>query len=253
MSRADFLIQCASYALEMMSHGRLRSHVFGVLITDSKLEVLYYDHSSVVMSEAVDFVETPTHLVALLEAMSKTGDEGWGYVSRLKPPTPAGTHPDLLQGALLELEAGRKLDIGNLVFRQHALIGRGTCVLHAKSKSHPGVEDDWETKSLIVKLSFTPDTRTSEGKFLENILKVANSDEKHHWVKNHLPEVLYYQTLPPVTVQERLAEYCSKHNISYERRTVQALIMTELHPVTRIKSSVEFAPVIKGVFNCKFA
>ncbi|PFH45993.1 hypothetical protein AMATHDRAFT_8386 [Amanita thiersii Skay4041] len=39
------LIQCASYALEILSCGGIRSHVFGILVSGSIFELLYYDRS----------------------------------------------------------------------------------------------------------------------------------------------------------------------------------------------------------------
>ena len=37
----DLMLQCASYALEILSHGGLRSHVIGALVTNDSIELLY--------------------------------------------------------------------------------------------------------------------------------------------------------------------------------------------------------------------
>jgi hypothetical protein len=45
------MLQCASYSLEMLSHGGLRSHVIGALVTDDTIQLLYYDRSTIIVSE----------------------------------------------------------------------------------------------------------------------------------------------------------------------------------------------------------
>ena len=37
----DLMLQCASYALEILSHGGLWSHVIGALVTNDSIELLY--------------------------------------------------------------------------------------------------------------------------------------------------------------------------------------------------------------------
>jgi hypothetical protein len=77
-----------------------------------------------------------------------------------------------------------------------------------------------------VKSSFTPKARTAEGDILNGIINLANSNDEHGWVLDHLPEVLHYEALPAdaTDVQTRLSEskYLSlkrdKNEISYENR-----------------------------------
>src|SRR6266436_2687044 len=42
------MLQCASYALEMLSHGGLRSHVMSALVTDDTIILVYYDRSIII-------------------------------------------------------------------------------------------------------------------------------------------------------------------------------------------------------------
>ena len=44
------MLQCAGYALEMLSHGGLCSHVIGALVTDDTIQLLYYDRSIIIVS-----------------------------------------------------------------------------------------------------------------------------------------------------------------------------------------------------------
>jgi hypothetical protein len=48
------MLQCASYALEMLSHGGLHSHVISALVTDDTIRLLYYDRSIIIVSRPVE-------------------------------------------------------------------------------------------------------------------------------------------------------------------------------------------------------
>ncbi|KAF8798526.1 hypothetical protein BYT27DRAFT_7150876 [Phlegmacium glaucopus] len=268
LSRTDTLLQCASYALEMLSHGGLRSHVFGALITDSDLELLYYDRSIPVQSKPVCFLKDPIALVVFLYGLLILKSHEWGYVRAIEPslakasPLPRAstrtrgntetsppTHNSLkpLLGAQLLLNNDKVLELGELVFHQHALIGRGTCVIRAKVKD---ANDPWASKSIIVKFSFTPDTRTPEGEILSRIASLANSHDNHKWVLNHLPEVLHYEALPVTELQTRLSSCLRNRDVSYENRVLQVLVMTELFNITQITTTATLAPVFRDVFRC---
>ena len=43
------MLQRASYALEMLSHGGLWSHVISALVTDDTIQLLYYNHSVIIL------------------------------------------------------------------------------------------------------------------------------------------------------------------------------------------------------------
>jgi len=92
--------------------------------------------------------------------------------------------------AQLKLNDSTILELGDLIFCQHALIGRGMCIIHTSVKASQS-NDPWPGKLLIVKFSFTPKAQTAEGEILNGIINLAKSNDEHHWVLDHLPEVLY--------------------------------------------------------------
>jgi len=57
------MLQCASYALEMLSHGGLWSHVISALMTDDTIQLSYFDCSIILVSRPVNFL-TFCHYVA---------------------------------------------------------------------------------------------------------------------------------------------------------------------------------------------
>ncbi|KAF8877714.1 hypothetical protein BD779DRAFT_1475111, partial [Infundibulicybe gibba] len=69
--------QCASYALELLSHGGLRTHVIGALITDDQIELLYYDRSITMKSYALNFLDRPREFVAWIAGWC-LDTVGWG-------------------------------------------------------------------------------------------------------------------------------------------------------------------------------
>ncbi|KAF8153391.1 hypothetical protein B0H34DRAFT_103880 [Crassisporium funariophilum] len=297
-------VQCASYALEMLSHGGLRTHVISALVTDTELVLLFYDRSLPVESKHVDFFKEPASLVAFIYCLHHATPSQWGRVSNitlgLDPLSTPDTHkvlavssppllsasqaepdetqklkPHPLRGAILTLNNGTKLLLTELVFVQHALIGRGTCVVRAKVFGNS--LEDWKDKSIVVKFSFTPKTRVPEGNILAEILSIANGHSKmkagdttangdimddtdtmkdhekpnHAWVIDHLPDVLHYEALELTDddVQSRLSKHLESKEI-YEDRVLQILVMTELFSITKLKTSDELVPVIKDIFKC---
>ena len=79
------MLQCASYALEMLSHGGLRSHVISALVTDDTIQLLYYDHSIIIVSQPVNFLEDPSRFVATLHAIANLTLPQLGYADVVKP------------------------------------------------------------------------------------------------------------------------------------------------------------------------
>jgi hypothetical protein len=78
------MLQCASYALEMLSHGGLRSHVISALVTDDTIQLLYYDRSIIIVSRPVDFLEDPSRFVAMLQAIANLTLPQLGYADVVK-------------------------------------------------------------------------------------------------------------------------------------------------------------------------
>ncbi|KAF8177019.1 hypothetical protein BJ912DRAFT_693635 [Pholiota molesta] len=281
----------------MLSHGWLRTHVISALVTDTELVLLFYGRSLPVTSERIDFSNEPFRLVAFIYCLQRATPSQRGRLSNITPginplaipntpkevavassPLPSASEgqpdellnlkPHLLRGAILTLEHGTQLLLAELVFVQHALIGRGTCVVRAKVIGR--CPEDWVGKEIVVKFSFTPKTRVSEELILKEIDDIAKSDKmkagdttsssdimedtdttKDHekpnqrWVLKHLPEVLCYEALKVTNdVQSRLS-YLKKIQVPYEDRVLQILVMTELFPITKLKTSDELLPSSK--------
>jgi Fungal protein kinase len=82
----DLDLQCASYALELLSHGGLRNHVIAAAITDRKIKLLYYDRSIMVESSSIDFINDDSCFIAMLNGFANLTPFQWGYEPLVKPP-----------------------------------------------------------------------------------------------------------------------------------------------------------------------
>ncbi|KAJ7263487.1 hypothetical protein C8J57DRAFT_1719047 [Mycena rebaudengoi] len=57
--------QCTSFALELLTYGGLRSHAIGAFITNTSIELLYYDRTIIVKSEPFDFAQHPARFMSI--------------------------------------------------------------------------------------------------------------------------------------------------------------------------------------------
>ena len=250
LSKVNPMLQCASYALEMMSYGAVRSHVIGALITDDKIQLLYYNHSIILLSEPLNFLENPTTFIAMLHAMVKLSRSQWGYVMPLHP-VPVTASPHTFDGMELKLCNGRRLKLGKTVFRQHCLIGRGTCVVratHIKEEGDDGIDEEgWDSK-LIVKLSWPPASRIPEQDIIARARQTADCDG-YRWVLKHLPKVLHAEdndiNLLSRALIDRLGNQC-------EKRVFRLMVMEELFAITERTNSRDLAETTCEIFDCRF-
>ncbi|KAJ7157624.1 kinase-like domain-containing protein [Mycena crocata] len=249
-------LQRASYALELLSNGGLRSHVVAALVSGSSLELLYYDRSVVVKSERFWFPENHRNFLAILSAFASLEHRQWGYPQILK--TPEGHSSDMFVGSRLkfniknELEETWELQLEEKVFSAQGIIGRGTVVMRAKviqSPAHIVVKDG---EDVIVKWIWAPKTRTAEYDILDRTKQHAVNNEE---ILKHLPEILHGQvveigpeTLPGQVIQPTCQQHLAKHLPGYEERELRITIQRELKPITDLNPD-DLAEAIKGIFK----
>ncbi|KAJ7903267.1 hypothetical protein B0H13DRAFT_2335120 [Mycena leptocephala] len=192
-------IQCASYAVELLSHSDLRTHVIGALVTRNSIQMLYYDRSIVVKSEPLFFTTAPIPFITMLSRIASLTRAQWGYSAALKEAsTPSvglsdGISDRTFVGKTLKLTNGWTLRFGNTVFGAHGLIGRGTCVVHATVIASSDGQN--VGKPVIVKWSWSPQTRTREASIIGAATTRA-TESGDTWVLDHLPIILHSQELP---------------------------------------------------------
>jgi hypothetical protein len=245
-------LQCASYALELLLHGGLRSHIIAGSVTDQKITLLYYDHSIIIESTPIDFVTYRSEFIALLNGLVTLTPEQWGYHTLAGLPYEIQT-PRLdksgivslstLEGKEIKLKGGKVLRVGKPVYHQHGLIGRGTWVLRAELQDHPGSD-------VIVKLSWSPKSRKSE----HAMINKARGDATLYgdqWVLDHFPNVLHAQDFDQTNEQpvQGVMEFLGD---KYEPRVLRLLVMEELRPITELVKPSDLAKAFRDIFECEY-
>jgi hypothetical protein len=82
----DLDLQCASHALELLSHGGLRNHIIAAAITDRNIKLLYYDRSIIVELSSIDFINDDSCFIAMFYGFANLTPYQWGYEPLVKPP-----------------------------------------------------------------------------------------------------------------------------------------------------------------------
>ena len=201
-------LQCASYALELMSNGGLRSHIISVLVSRNDIELLYYDRSMAIKSTPVHIANAenyPTFL-SILSGFSKLDRLEWGYPNLLMPPVAPNTPQelpvtgpldkdfwrDMYKGYVLKLNNGWVLTLRDIVFRAHGIIGRGTVVIRATVTECPPSREDLVGEIVVVKWGWVPTTRANEAEIVKSARDRAQQGKED--MLRHLPEIFHEQS-----------------------------------------------------------
>ncbi|KAH9004959.1 hypothetical protein EDB86DRAFT_2825332 [Lactarius hatsudake] len=226
----DPMLQCCSYALEILSHGGLRSHVIGALVTDNNIQLLYFDRDLTLGQLGYVDVIKPTGII--------------------KPMPSVEPHQiaNVFDGLGLEL-GNTHLVLGHTIYNQHGIIGRGTCVVQAtrinRSKAHCDGDGIWDGP-LIMKLSWPASSRISENELIKNACEAADHDE-HRWVLKHLPKVLYAEDQQINFLSQALIDRMGN---LYEGRVLRILIQEQLYPITEQTTAHNLSRLFLEIFNC---
>ncbi|KAJ6542223.1 hypothetical protein DFH09DRAFT_47189 [Mycena vulgaris] len=246
-------IQCASYGVELLSHGDLRTHVIGALVTPNTIEMLYYDHSILVKSSPIFFTKEPKLFLDMLSRLASLTPAQWGYSTTLTAaPEPSvglkdGVSDQIYKGKRLVLENGWTLELGDAVFEAHGLIGRGTCVVRATIIDSTRKDDPQLNKSVIVKWSWSPDTRLKEADIIKKATTRA-TESGETWVLAHLPVVLHSEEFEDNDSPKiRLSAYFGEE---YEGRSLRITVQEELLQIEELASSADFAKAMRDILKC---
>ncbi|KAJ6586748.1 hypothetical protein B0H10DRAFT_2442670 [Mycena sp. CBHHK59/15] len=253
----DPKLQCASYALELLSNGGVRSHVIAVLVSRNSPELLYYDRSIVVESEPLRFTrpENRATFLAVLSSFGHLGSPRWGYPELLTPPAvrqplpskpPKGFWRGMYKDHVLELKDGWKLTLGKILFRAHGVIGRGTVVVQATVTSCPRL--DLNGKTVVVKWSWVPKTRIPEVDIVNGARQHAIQDRPE--MLRHLPDIYHSQQFDGLIPECQQSLFQNLLAGTYEERVLRVIVQEELRPIDELEDPVQLAQAFKQIFEC---
>ncbi|KAK0476419.1 hypothetical protein IW261DRAFT_1367795 [Armillaria novae-zelandiae] len=258
-------LQCARYAMEVLSSAGFRTHSIGALIGGTLLQMQYYDRSSIIISQEIDMGKDPESFIAMLIGLHRLSLEKHGIHSIVEDPILSDyasytqEHRDdtatLFEGRKLTLEKADGtpvvLTLGKIIFRQPGIIGRDTCVVEATADDC----DEWKGMETVVKISWQATSRPSEKDFMNDVKNAVDKDgASHHWVADHLPNILLSQDFemaedsPQARLKEYFdtASYAGGDSFKYESRVCRIMVQEKLYPITSLREPRHYA---QGIFD----
>ncbi|THU97649.1 hypothetical protein K435DRAFT_777938 [Dendrothele bispora CBS 962.96] len=275
-------LQCAGYGLEMLSSGLIKSHSVGIImdspvgIKSTFLQLAYYDRSKVILSEAIEIAKaddddlSQAHnldlFLAVLHQLCTLSDREQGRFQSngdgklfptIKPPInpryPVSRAPPIddrsqnfsgsnaFHGCELLVD-DKTFKLGEILYRAHGIIGRGTTVIRAKC----------DGEDVIVKLSFPGVNRPSEASLINEVREMAENSG-HHWALNHLPKIPWSKDYELTdTPQSRLAVYLKNAHIPYKLRLLRITAQEPLKSITDpdfLKDQADYAQVFFDILQ----
>ena len=261
--RIEPAIQVCRYLLEMLSVPLLRSHATAGLVDRDRLQLYHANRSVILVSSAINFSQGDgmDKFIATILAFHCLSLDQNGILETQVPRNAKillqSDVPDayvVQKGSDLVFpeKEGRKeftVQLGEVISRDPAMIGRSTVVLNATSD---GLEGKWKGIPLVVKISWPTSTREAETTFLEKASKEAKG--KHAWALKHLPHLYHAEDVVPGSdsILERVAHLFDEPNFGnkgyvYERRTLRIIIQEQLEPFKSLGSVKDVGQVLLDV------
>ncbi|SJL01227.1 uncharacterized protein ARMOST_04545 [Armillaria ostoyae] len=261
-------VQCARYALHILSNAGLRSHALVTLIDRDRIQLSYYDRSAIIVSQAIDIGNEDDEIlfITMLIGCHRLTLKQRGILHHIiKDPYITDFNrfnkvskdaKILFSGLQMTLQKDNKditLILGTTVYRQRGLFGRDTCVIRATCT-------EWKGKKLVVKISWPSASRKSEMTLLDIAIAKANGmaeTGKTHWILNHLPNILHEHdfNFDDDSAQKLIAKlvqagkYVGREG-AYEERVLRITVLEELFPIASLRKDTHYAQVFVDILQC---
>ena len=255
--------QVCRYLLEMFSVPLLRSHATVALVDRDRFQLYHANHSVVLVSSAINFsggdVDGLEMFIATIIAFRRLSPEQNGIVGSIfdeniglvRNPNIASDDKVVQKGNKLVFTGDKpcedfEVEVGEIISRDPAAVGRSTAVVDATS-------DKWPETELVVKASWPGSDRVSETTFLKKACEEAGKTEGG-WATNHLPRLLHARdvdfdpnsTLGRVTGLFRDAQFVDER-FEYERRTLRVIIQERLHSLKSLTNVKDIGQVFLDI------
>lgn len=232
-------------------------------MTDERIQFLYFDRSAILVSDGLNFVDDANRhiFVNAMQGFIGLDKVNLGYLQNPIPPGNFHTTPQRCIGRqegehkfyqyTLTLSNGIVLELLYTKYREHSLIGRGTCAVEARVQQFPphilgkdlDREDVWAA-GVFVKFSWTIKNWPNEGVLVKEIRKKALEHSGSSKYLRHLPLVLHHETMPVTKVSQNLLELLGD---KYDMRELRITVSERLKPIT--DEDVQDAESIKQWFK----
>ncbi|KAK7056471.1 hypothetical protein VNI00_003026 [Paramarasmius palmivorus] len=252
-------LQCAGYAMEMLNHGAIRTHVIGSLFHDGKMRLLLYTRSRSCRTQPFSFIDDPFKFLVILFGLTNLSLRQWGILDLLTPRYLSEyrycSECHRLDSGLFKIKDGvRYLTLGEHTFEvkevivfPRGLLGRGSWTIILEKVEASGARTRW-----VLKLSCQAVARAPEWNFLDAVdqFVAENPDEK--WILNHLPKVLVKKEieLNAMDFEALLGSDGDPKGIGYESRIMRAIVYEELFPIYNLYVPGLFKKAFTDVVKC---
>jgi len=259
--RIDPTVQVCRYLFEMLSVPLLRSHATVSLVNCDRLQLYHANRSVVLVSSAINFSggDGLSKFIALIIALNCLSLEKNGILDTLakknselvKNSQIPADDKVVQKGNRLEFPGSRPgetfiVNLGHVIARNPAVIGRSTVVLEATSEK-------WPRDNLVVKISWPDSKRVAETEFL----KRANEEAERTaggWATKHLPRVFYAtdvvfdESSAPESISRLFEDVRFSHGgFVYKRRTLRIIIQERLYPLKSLTNVRDIGQVILDI------
>ncbi|SJL12177.1 uncharacterized protein ARMOST_15599 [Armillaria ostoyae] len=277
--RKKVSLQCARYALEMLSSAGFRTHCINALIASKQMQPLYYDRSSIIVCKDFHIVDrngdVTDFFIGTIIGFSKLTKRQRGiqrsfcddssmvekyqaYTTRCRDDPKTVFQGVKLNLTVSEVKTKVVLTLGRIVSRQPGIVGRDTCVVEATASEY----EPWKEKELVVKISWPASTHISEVEFVMKARKMAREmpqsliDEcQSDWALDHLPDIVHSQDFgydadsPQATLRELflIAKWANDQTFIHEDRVCRVTVQERLHRLEELKTPREYAQVLVDI------
>ncbi|THV01031.1 hypothetical protein K435DRAFT_836993 [Dendrothele bispora CBS 962.96] len=209
--REEVQLQIAGYALEFLSGGVLRSHTIGMVVDTNEIQLGYYDHSGILLSQPFSVKTDEFHFLATLYHLRALSGSGRGIVPLLKrSPLNLKNYPPR-----------DFLPVTNIYTSADITLGRAS-------------------EASLLWLASKTAKQNSDWHWVERHLPGLK-----FWMDKEL--VSGQDDFPQQRIKAFLDEHCPQFD--YEERILRVLVQDKLYPLTDLRVEAQYAQVFCDVLQ----
>ena len=242
----------------MFSTSPLRSHATVSFVDRNRLQLYHANRSVILVSSAINFSEGDglSKFIAIVIAFNCLSLEQDRVMDTLATKNGELVKDSGTPGDNKVVQIGNKLeflgedrftvDLGDVISRDPAAVGRSTVVLKATS-------EQWPESELVVKISWPNSVRSRETDFLKKANEEAEKTDGK-WATKHLPRIFHATDVifDENSVFESVARLFKDAKFTngkyvYERRTLRVIVQERLYPLKSLTNVRDIGQVFLDV------
>ncbi|OJA09990.1 hypothetical protein AZE42_03830, partial [Rhizopogon vesiculosus] len=234
--KLDVTVQTGLYAAEMFAANVAVTRIINLIVVDDMLWIWYYDRQGIIQSSGINIIQDLPRFMVLLYALQRFSLDVWGRSTQFKRDEKNVSHNITIFDKHLGDVDLKLLTSDKDKVKNYGLKGRATNVFPVTSKTlekkYAGITKD----SMVAKIFWAEEQRTSEPEILEKVAAIAASHPDT--VKGHVPDLLWYHKFeePTSEIRQQLGVPEPKKG----SRVLYILIFRKLLPITELTNAEFF-------------